>query len=317
MAMHERVFRKSPIRYAAFLLLMAGLVMAAQDKPAQPQKAAPVASAPSQVPANATYVGAETCKSCHEDVYKKSFEYTPHYKLIAGGKHGCEDCHGPGSAHVEAGGDPAKIVRFETLSPAQASERCLTCHAQNTEHINFARSVHLQNGVGCLSCHSPHKAKVRETLLIQQQPELCYSCHQQQKAQFAMPFHHKVNEHLVKCTDCHNPHGANIPRQLRTSAGDFAVCFKCHADKEGPFTFEHMPVKTEGCTSCHVPHGSTNPRLLRVSQVNLLCLQCHTPSVTSTAPGTPTFHNQAAKYQACTLCHTQIHGSDLSPVFFK
>ena len=54
------------------------------------------------------------------------------------------------------------------------------------------------------------------------------------------------------------------------------LCFKCHADKQGPFVYEHVPVKTEGCTSCHTPHGSTNPRLLRVSQVNLLCLQCHT-----------------------------------------
>ena len=308
-----------PLLLVSSAILLVVLAAAAAPRGGQQAAKPATATAPaaSQVPAGATYVGADTCKGCHEDVYKQHFEFTPHYKLIATGKHGCEDCHGPGSAHVEGGGDPTKIIRFETLSPAQASARCLTCHALNTEHINFERSVHLKNGTGCLSCHSPHKAKVARTLLIQEQPELCYTCHQQQKAQFAMPFHHRVNEHLVKCTDCHNPHGANVPRQLRASDAGFAVCFKCHADKEGPFTFEHMPVKTEGCTACHTPHGSTNPRLLRVSQVNMLCLQCHTPSATSTAPGTPTFHNQAAKYQACTMCHTQIHGSDLSPVFFK
>ena len=27
----------------------------------------------------------------------------------------------------------------------------------------------------------------------------------------------------------------------------------------------------------------------------------------------PSFHNQATKYQACTLCHTQIHGSNFDP----
>jgi hypothetical protein len=27
-------------------------------------------------------------------------------------------------------------------------------------------------------------------------------------------------------------------------------------------------------------------------------------------------HNQATKYQACTMCHTQIHGSNFDPAFF-
>lgn len=301
---------------ALVLVLSTALFTIAQTK-TEKQAASSTDASPQTAVPGATYVGAETCKTCHEDIYTKSFEHTPHYTLITTGKHGCEDCHGPGSAHVEAGGDPTKIIRFENLSASQASERCMSCHAKDTEHANFDRSVHLANNTGCLSCHSPHHATQPAALLIKSQPELCYSCHAAQRAQFSMPYHHRVNEHLINCTDCHNPHGANIPRQLRASAGDFAVCFKCHADKEGPFTFEHMPVKTEGCTACHTPHGSTNPRLLRVNQVNLLCLQCHTPSLTSTAPGTPTFHNQAAKYQACTMCHTQIHGSDFNEFFFK
>jgi predicted CXXCH cytochrome family protein len=80
-----------------------------------------------------------------------------------------------------------------------------------------------------------------------------------------------------------------------------------------------MPVKTEGCSSCHTPHGSTNPRLMRVSSVNLLCLQCHTLSTTN-IPSQPPIgpaHNQAQKYQACTMCHQAIHGSNFSEVFFK
>jgi hypothetical protein len=36
-----------------------------------------------------------------------------------------------------------------------------------------------------------------------------------------------------------------------------------------------------------------------------------------TAPGVPSFHNQANQYQACTVCHSQIHGSNSDPVFFK
>jgi predicted CXXCH cytochrome family protein len=66
-------------------------------------------------------------------------------------------------------------------------------------------------------------------------------------------------------------------------------------------------------------HGSTNPRLLKRSQVNLLCLECHTltQDEAGAAPGIPSFHNQTQKYQACTMCHVQIHGSNFDQVFFK
>jgi DmsE family decaheme c-type cytochrome len=92
---------------------------------------------------------------------------------------------------------------------------------------------------------------------------------------------------------------------------------KCHTDKAGPFVFEHQAVKIEGCVSCHTPHGSSNPRLLKRSQVNLLCLECHSLTVDAGAPAVPTFHKQDQKYQACTLCHVAIHGSNSSNVFFK
>ena len=58
------------------------------------------------------YVGADTCKTCHEDLYKQNFENTPHFKTTLLDGHGCESCHGPGSAHVEGGGDISKIISF-------------------------------------------------------------------------------------------------------------------------------------------------------------------------------------------------------------
>jgi DmsE family decaheme c-type cytochrome len=268
---------------------------------------------------NAQYVGADTCKTCHEDIYTKHFEGTPHYSLIKNGKHGCEDCHGPGSAHVEGGGDVSKIISFKRLSTQDASKICLTCHEGAMEQSNFLRSVHFTNGVGCITCHSPHQAKIERSLLTQPQPDLCFGCHTQQIAEFSRPFRHRVKQGLLECSDCHNPHGSVIPKQLRTSTTGDQICFKCHTDVRGPFVYEHLPVKTEGCTSCHMPHGSTNPRMLRVAQVNMLCLQCHTLAM-SNVPSQPPVgpaHNQTQKFQACTMCHAFIHGSNFSEVFFK
>lgn len=266
------------------------------------------------------YVGADACKSCHEEV-AHSFEMGPHWKTTMA-KHqgpqwqGCEACHGPGKAHAESA-DPDKIIRFPSLSREESSRRCLQCHEFGEEHANFLRSQHLKNNVGCVDCHSIHNPKVVTKLLRVAQPQLCYGCHLEVKPDFSKPFHHRVNEGLISCTNCHNPHGGFLTHQLRATAAQDILCFNCHTDKAGPFAFEHAPVKTEGCVACHTPHGSSNPRLLKRSQINLLCLECHTFTVDSAAPAIPSFHNQAQKYQSCTLCHTAVHGSNTHRFLFQ
>src|SRR5215469_3103686 len=287
------------------MLLLIGLFSAAraqQKMTSQPQKAA------------AQYVGTDTCKTCHDDIYKNNFESTSHFKTTLQNGHGCESCHGPGSEHVEGGGDVSKIISFKTLSTQEANARCLSCHGAKQQQRHFSESPHASSDVGCLDCHSPHYAREPEHLLVKAQPELCYGCHKSAKADFAQAYHHRVDEGLIQCADCHNPHGTTTLRQVRAIPSGDAICVKCHADKQGPFVYEHVPVKTEGCTSCHMPHGSNNPRFLRISQVNLLCLQCH--SFPAQGPAGPA-HNQSAKYQACTMCHAAIHGSNASNVFFR
>jgi DmsE family decaheme c-type cytochrome len=278
---------------------------------------------PSKDPAQ--YVGAEVCKTCHEDMpskgFYKGYEDSPHFVTTLDTKkgpewHGCEACHGPGKEHVESGGDKSKIFTFKNSSAKEISARCLSCHTYGEEHSNFGRSVHLQNNVSCIDCHSPHHAKESQFLMKEKAPQLCYGCHQEVKQQFNRPFRHRVNEGLVQCNDCHNPHGGFLTRQLRATSTQDTGCFKCHSDKAGPFVYEHEAVKVEGCVSCHTPHGSSNPRLLNRAQVNLLCLECHAFSADAGAPAIPTFHNQAQKYQACTMCHVAIHGSNTSHVFF-
>jgi DmsE family decaheme c-type cytochrome len=284
-------------------------------------KRSPVAGPRTQQVEATKYAGAEACQACHAEVYEK-FEVTPHWKTMLETRRGpewqgCEACHGPGADHIESGGDKTKIFNFKGVATKTISERCLQCHLYGEEHSNFARSAHNVNDVSCVDCHSVHAAKEKQFLLVKSQPELCYTCHLEVKPQFDRPFRHRVNQGLVDCTDCHNQHGGFVTRQLRSTAAQDAVCFTCHTDKAGPFVFEHAPVKTEGCMACHVPHGSSNPRLLRRSQINLLCLECHTLTVDSSVPGIPAFHNQSQKYQACTICHVTIHGSNISSVFFK
>ena len=289
----------------------------AQDK----QQVAPSQSAAAAHPPG--YAGAEACETCHADETKK-FAENPHSRLaLMHGDKGitCENCHGPGQAHIDGGGDVTKIFQFTKATPKAAEEKCLSCHA--SAHPNFAHSAHGEAQIGCTGCHSIHKAESEESLLKMSQPKLCYGCHTDIKAAFAQPFHHKVDEGLLKCSDCHDPHGTfkgtlqQPSAMLHNGPGGYAVCVKCHSEAAGPFVYPHPVIQTEGCGGCHSPHGSPNPRLLTRNNVNSLCLQCHTASMNFTAPGVPSFHNQANQYQACTVCHSQIHGSNSDPVFFK
>src|ERR1700734_695701 len=151
------------------------------DKSAQSTSAqsasAPVASTPS--PEVSKYVGAETCKTCHEEIYN-NWAKTPHWKTTLnteGGpsKQGCEGCHGPGAEHVAGGGDVSKIFNPAKHSTKEVDAKCLTCHAG--AHPNFDRSPHAKAKVGCISCHSVHDGKEEEKLLKAQQPALCFQCH--------------------------------------------------------------------------------------------------------------------------------------------
>ena len=301
---------------AAILALLPWLWAGSVDAAGQDKQPSTV-SGSSEAVKTTDYVGSETCNTCHGDL-SKEFASNPHTRLalMRGGKGvTCESCHGAGKAHVESGGVATKIFQFTKATPKQVDKKCLVCHVG--EHPNFERTAHGEGLVSCTSCHSVHKFEAQTVMLKTEQPALCYQCHTDVKPAFAQPFHHRVNEGLIKCTDCHDPHGTFQPNQLRISATQDAICTKCHVETLGPFVYEHPPIKTEGCTSCHSPHGSPNPRLLIRSNVNSLCLQCHSPSMNFTAPGTPSFHNQANQYQACTVCHVQIHGSNASSVFFK
>ncbi|MEO8369338.1 MAG: DmsE family decaheme c-type cytochrome [Candidatus Solibacter sp.] len=306
------------------LLLLVVSAAAAQNQPA-----AATASA-------SGFVGSNACKTCHADVWM-NFYKNPHFKSIASGKEsedktGCEGCHGPAAKHVAAGGGKTTIARaFSLMTPKQALDTCLGCHARDLARSNIQRSEHTKNDVACISCHSIHHSTTPKYLLSKKQNEMCYTCHATVRAQFSMPSKHRVNEGVMQCSDCHNPHGSfdatwkmgQKPRMLEQALNSESPCIKCHIDKRGPFVFEHAPVRVEGCETCHSPHGSMNAKLLRRPVVFTVCLECHngapgfgTRSADVGVPLQTNKHNMLdPKFQKCTTCHVMVHGSNSDPYF--
>jgi DmsE family decaheme c-type cytochrome len=290
-------------------MLLLGAGMLCVPVLAAPASAAKPATAQTKDTAAADYVGTETCATCHEEVVK-GFANNPHTKLaLEHGKNGvtCENCHG-----VEGGGDITKIFDPAKATPKEVNENCLGCHAGT--HPNFDRSPHAKAGVSCISCHNVHKSATPEFLLKASEPALCFQCHTDVKPAFDMPFHHPVNEGVVKCNDCHDVHGTFGNNNLRSTADQNMVCTKCHTDVRGPFVYEHAAVKAEGCLACHTPHGSQNARLLNMPSVGMLCNQCHSPVAAGTVHG---MSSGSADLPPCIACHTFIHGSNLNQAFLK
>jgi DmsE family decaheme c-type cytochrome len=265
-----------------------------------------------------------------------NFYKNAHYKSLAAGnlpaeKTGCEGCHGPGKAHLEARGGKATIRAFSLMNSRQVLDNCLNCHSKEFARANIRRSAHSQGDIACNSCHSIHRSPVNKALLAKKQTELCYGCHSDVRAQFSMPVKHRVNEGVIQCTDCHNPHGAPAatwrmgarPRMVEHAAGNEEPCVRCHMDKRGPFLFEHPGVRVDGCETCHAPHGSMNARLLKRPVTFTLCLECHSGAGNFGRQGDgialqSASHNMAdPRYQNCTTCHLRIHGSNADPLFLR
>ena len=316
------------------IVMLAGLSVLSSAQ--QASKIRPAATSRASAANPDDFVGTEVCASCHE-AQPKGFATNPHSKIVMmHGNNGvtCENCHGPGKAHVEGGGDVTKIFNPAKGAAKQVDATCLTCHAGT--HPDFERSPHAKANVSCVSCHSVHgtnvqpslhvaallgstassttDSKEREYLLKAPEPVLCYQCHAEKNAQFNMPNHHKVNEGLVKCTDCHDVHGTFEKNNIRSRNDSNQICTKCHTDKRGPFVYEHTPIKGEGCLGCHTPHGSQNARLLNMPNINVLCNQCHSPVAAATIHGQGGGSSELAP---CTSCHTYIHGSNMNVAFLR
>lgn len=125
----------------------------------------------------AQYVGSDSCVACHEDVAGKIAD-SAHRKLAdesAPARRGCEGCHGPGSNHVNSGGDKSLLFSFKGAAADAVRERCGVCH--ETE----AGAVHSEHTTNCLSCHAAHHYQQSKFILVQATPKLCTDCHDRRR----------------------------------------------------------------------------------------------------------------------------------------
>jgi len=282
---------------------------------------------PAQGDAKSAQGATPICATCHEQPHNSTL-FTAHGAKNDANGSMCQACHGDASEHLKDPVAHKPVNRIKYGTPQEKSAICLNCH-QTNRHLAFWESGrHATNDVTCANCHSIHGRNKNPTIapfqttFRENESDMCGTCHKAIKAATLKPSHHPIVEGKVKCSDCHNPHGAIAPAMLRNPSIN-EQCTSCHADKRGPYVFEHPPVE-ENCASCHNPHGSSHYKLLNEHTPNL-CQECHegsrhpgtiygslggwTDPVTG-GPNAPANISTRLIARACLNCHAQVHGSN-------
>ena len=269
------------------------------------------------------------CTTCHDENENKpilSIYQTAHGNKADSRTPSCQSCHGESEKHLSSKNNPPDVIfgaktsgAFTPNASKDQNTSCLTCHDKDQSRTHWQGGAHQAADLACTSCHVVHNAhdKVRDKIT---QKDVCFTCHTDQKSQVNKFSHHPIPEGKIACTDCHNPHGSAGPKLLVKNTVT-ETCYTCHAEKRGPFLWEHQPV-TEDCTNCHTPHGSNVTPLLK-SRPPFMCDECHDGPHNSKNPaagnaagiqggltGTPANPSTSYTGRACLNCHSMVHGSN-------
>jgi hypothetical protein len=250
----------------------------------------------------------------------------------------CENCHGPGAAHANSGGDPVAI------SVPTNSGACSQCHDDPSHHIKsaaWANSMHAvtttdpAGNASCVGCHTG-------TGFIARMSGATIT---------------DTSYHSIDCYTCHEPHGqtqpataAHLIRNMAsakladgtkvTAAGEGILCIQCHQARVNASTY----VDSTAGSAHYGPHegpqadmlmgangytyGQQIPSSAHQYVVNNTCVDCHMQTVAATDPaflnaGDHTFKTTYAPtgktpedlVGACQTCHgTEITQFDF-PLF--
>jgi len=173
---------------------------------------------------------------------------------------GCENCHGPGAAHVRA-------VQNQRIQPQKGNA------FPNAEIVNPARlTPYLADNI-CMACHQTGDARVLkpgktyqdirpgrpldETLSIMMVPPTQEAPptadHVEHYYSMTLSKCYRASQGRLSCITCHDPHVE--PTREEAPKYFAAKCLTCHTNQSCKFPIEARMQKSppNDCISCHMP----------------------------------------------------------------
>ena len=187
---------------------------------------------------------------------------------------GCENCHGPGLAHVTAEqmgqaeyeGKGGSIVNPAKLTPVLANDICMSCHQIGDVRVlkpgknfqSFRPGSALDDTMSILLVPPNRESPPQQDLLEHYYSMTLSKCY-------------RDSGQRLSCISCHNPH-VELSR-LEAPAYFRKKCLMCHTEKSCtvPLQARDQQQPADDCASCHmkkrtvreISHSSiTNHRIL-------------------------------------------------------
>jgi tetratricopeptide (TPR) repeat protein len=156
---------------------------------------------------------------------------------------GCENCHGPGRAHVAARGSPKSIVNPARLAPRLAEQICMNCHQRGDTRVLQPRKEYSDFRPG---------AWLNQTLAIFKIPSKIDD--------EDLLEHHSAMESSkcfigsngkLSCFTCHDPHSR--PSRAEAAAWYRDKCLTCHSEASCKLLLSKRAERSNDCAGCHMP----------------------------------------------------------------
>ncbi|MBF0431730.1 MAG: hypothetical protein HQK83_10655 [Fibrobacteria bacterium] len=176
----------------------------------------------------------------------------------------CEECHGPGSFHVDSKGlVPIKIDR--------SASSCGSCHYRGEtgtipssggfirHHEQFNEIIHSKKAaMNCVDCHDPHASTRYDSAALGEGVKIsCENCHAIETASYkkGSPGMHAVN---ISCEDCHMAKVSKSAKAADEFVGDVSTHIfristsanESQFNEDGSLASSYISLDF-ACLSCH------------------------------------------------------------------